>query len=88
MEEGNVADCILKDMTRFVRDYIKVGEYMELFRRHDIRFIAIGHNMDRINPDSLEFALFINIMSEWYSRDNSRKLKAVFKTNWQRCCRS
>ena len=79
VEAGNVAVCILKDMTRFGRDYIKVGEYMELFRRHGVRFIAIGHNIDSINPDSLEFAPFINIMSEWYSRDNSRKLKAVFK---------
>ena len=79
VEAGNVAVCILKDMTRFGRNYLQAGMYMELFRKHDVRFIAIGHNIDSINPDSLEFAPFINIMSEWYSRDNSRKLKTVFR---------
>lgn len=79
VEAGNVANCILKDMSRFGRDHVQVGMYMELFRKHGIRFIAIGHNIDSINPDSLEFAPFINIMSEWYSRDNSRKLKTVFR---------
>ena len=79
VEVGNVTTCIIKDMTRFGRDHVQVGMYMELFRRHSVRFIAIGHNIDSINPDSLEFAPFINIMSEWYSRDNSRKLKAAFR---------
>lgn len=79
VEAGNVANCIIKDMTRFGRDHVQVGMYMEMFRQHGIRFIAIGHNIDSINPDSLEFAPFINIMSEWYSRDNSRKLKTVFR---------
>ena len=79
VEAGNVAVCVIKDMTRFGRDHVQVGMYMELFRKHGVRFIAIGHNIDSINPDSLEFAPFINIMSEWYSRDNSRKLKTVFR---------
>ena len=79
VEADNVAVCVIKDMTRFGRDHVQVGLYMEMFRQHGIRFIAIGHNIDSINPDSLEFAPFINIMSEWYSRDNSRKLKTVFR---------
>ena len=79
VENGNVAVCVIKDMTRFGRDHVQVGMYMEMFRKYGVRFIAIGHNIDSINPDSLEFAPFINIMSEWYSRDNSRKLKTVFR---------
>jgi DNA invertase Pin-like site-specific DNA recombinase len=79
VEAGNVANCVIKDMTRFGRDHVQVGVYMELFRQHGVRFIAIGHNIDSINPDTLEFAPFINIMSEWYSRDASRKLKTVFR---------
>jgi len=79
VEAGNVATCIIKDMTRIGRDHVQVGLYMEMFRKNGVRFIAIGHNIDSINPDSLEFAPFINIMSEWYSRDNSRKLKTVFR---------
>jgi len=79
VEAGNVANCVIKDMTRIGRDYLQVGMYMEMFRKQGVRFIAIGHNIDSINPDSLEFAPFINIMSEWYSRDNSQKLKTVFR---------
>ena len=79
VEAGNVAVCVLKDMTRFGRDHVQVGLYMEMFRKQGVRFIAIGHGIDSNIPDSLEFAPFINIMSEWYSRDNSRKLKAAFK---------
>ena len=83
VEAGNVATCIIKDMTRFGRDHVQVGVYMELFRQHGVRFIAIGHNIDSINPDTLEFAPFINIMSEWFSRDASRKLKTVFRAKGQ-----
>jgi DNA invertase Pin-like site-specific DNA recombinase len=79
VEAGNVAVCVIKDMTRFGRDHVQMGMYMEMFRKYGVRFIAIGHNIDSINPDSLEFAPFISIMSEWYSRDNSRKLKTVFR---------
>jgi DNA invertase Pin-like site-specific DNA recombinase len=79
VEAGNVSACIIKDMTRIGRDHVQVGLYMEMFRKYNVRFIAIGHNIDSISPDSLEFAPFINIMSEWYSRDNSRKLKTVFR---------
>ena len=66
VEAGNVTACIVTDMTRFGRDHVQMGAYMELFRKQGVRFIAIGHNIDSINPDSLEFAPFINIMSEWY----------------------
>jgi hypothetical protein len=52
---------------------------MELFRKLDVRFIAISHGVDSLYPETLEFAPFINIMSEWYSRDASRKLKTVFQ---------
>jgi len=74
---GNVCRIVLKDMTRWGRNYLEVGNYMELFRRKGIRFIAIGHNIDSDIPETLEYAPFINIMSEWYARDTSRKIKAV-----------
>jgi len=79
VEKGNVGVLILKDMSRFGRDHVQVGMYMELFRQRSVRFIAIGNSIDSINPDTLEFAPFINIMSEWYLRDASRKVKASFK---------
>ena len=67
-------------MTRFGRDHIQVGLYMELFRKHGVRFIAIDNSIDSIHPETLEFAPFINIMSEWYARDISRKIKSATKT--------
>ena len=79
VEKGNVGAILLKDMSRFGRDHVQVGNYLEMFRQRGIHFIAIAHGIDSMNPDSLEFAPFINIMSEWYSRDNSRKLKNAFR---------
>ncbi|MCL2198957.1 MAG: hypothetical protein FWB80_08550, partial [Defluviitaleaceae bacterium] len=62
---------IMKDMTRWGRNYLQVGQAMEHFRIHDVRFVAINNSIDSLNPDSLEIAPFINIMSEWYAKDIS-----------------
>jgi DNA invertase Pin-like site-specific DNA recombinase len=51
--------------------------YMELIRKKGVRFIAVENNIDSIYPETLEYAPFINIMSEMYARDTSRKIKAV-----------
>jgi len=81
VQAGNVSVVAVKDMSRLGRDHIQVGMYLELFRKHGVRFIAIGNGIDSINPETLEFAPFINIMSEWYARDISRKIKAVIHSN-------
>jgi hypothetical protein len=39
---------------------------MELMRVQQVRFIAINSGIDSVDPNTLEFAPFINIMSEWY----------------------
>ena len=77
VEQGKVSQIITKDMSRLGRDHVQVGMYLELFRQKGVRFIAISNNIDSQNPESLEFAPFINIMSEWYARDTSRKIKTV-----------
>lgn len=80
-EAGNVAVVVAKDLSRVGRDYLQTGFYTEVFfREKGIRFIAIANNIDSQNQDSGEFAPFLNIMSEWYARDNSRKLKAAFRS--------
>ena len=62
------------------RDYLQTGFYTEVFfREKGVRFIAIGNNIDSIDKSSSEFAPFLNIMSEWYLRDTSRKIKASHK---------
>ena len=78
VEAGNVGALICKDMSRIGRDYLQVGFYTEVFfRERGVRFIAISNNIDSHNSDSTEFAPFLNILSEWYARDTSRKVKAV-----------
>jgi DNA invertase Pin-like site-specific DNA recombinase len=77
IEAKNVGTVIVKDMSRVGRDYLQVGFYTEvMFRNNEVRFIAISNNIDSAAGDN-EFAPFLNIMSEWYARDTSRKIKAV-----------
>jgi len=77
VEQGTVCTVICKDMSRLGREHIQVGMYLEQFRQRNIRFIAIGNSIDSINPESMEYAPFINIMSEMYAKDTSKKIKAV-----------
>lgn len=80
IEKGNVATVISKDMSRIGRDYLQTGFYTEVFfREKNVRFIAIANSIDSQNKESGEFAPFLNIMSEWYLRDASRKVKASHK---------
>lgn len=81
VEAGNVGVIICKDMSRLGRDYLQVGFYTEVFfRQHGVRFIAVSNNIDSANGESNEFAPFLNIMAEWYARDTSRKIKAVYQS--------
>jgi DNA invertase Pin-like site-specific DNA recombinase len=80
VENGKVGVCVMKDMTRWGRDYLQVGNAMETFRRNNVRFIAINHGIDSAEPNTLEFAPFINIMSEWYAKDISKKVKTGIRT--------
>ncbi|MCL2568182.1 MAG: recombinase family protein [Oscillospiraceae bacterium] len=82
IEKGNVGTVIVKDMSRIGREYLQTGYYTEVFfREKGVRFIAIGNNIDSKNSESSEFAPFLNIMSEWFLRDTSRKIKAAHKAN-------
>jgi DNA invertase Pin-like site-specific DNA recombinase len=80
IEAKNVGTVIVKDMSRVGRDYLQVGFYTEvMFRKNGVRFIAISNNIDSAAGEN-EFAPFLNIMSEWYSRDTSRKIKTVIQS--------
>ena len=80
VESGKIGIVIMKDMTRWGRDYLQVGNAMEIFRRNNVRFIAINNGIDSQDQNTLEFAPLINIMSEWYARDISKKVKTGIKT--------
>ncbi len=80
VEAGNVGTIIVKDLSRFGRNYLQVGFYTEMmFPQKSIRFIAINNGIDSNNPTENELAPFLNIMNEWYAKDTSKKIKAVFK---------
>ena len=77
-EAGNVGIVLAKDLSRVGMDYLQTGFYTDVFfREKGVRFIV--NNIDSANSESAEFAPFLNIMSEWYARDNSRKLKVAFR---------
>ena len=80
VESGKIGIVVMKDMTRWGRDYLQVGNAMEIFRRNKVRFIAVNNGIDSEKPDTLEFAPFIDIMSEWYAKDISKKVKTGIKT--------
>jgi DNA invertase Pin-like site-specific DNA recombinase len=80
VKAGEVATVIVKDMSRLGRDYIGVGTYTEIvFPNAGIRFIAINNGVDSANEQDSDFAPFLNIINEWYAKDTSKKLRAVFK---------
>ena len=78
VEDGNVEAIIIKDMSRMGRDYLKVGQVMEILRQRGVRLIAINDNVDTEKGDN-DMTPFLNIMYEFYARDTSRKIKSVFK---------
>ena len=81
IEAGIVGTVLVKDMSRVGRDYLQTGFYTEvLFREYGVHFIAVANNVDSEDTSSNEFAPFLNIMNEWYLRDQSRKVRAAVQT--------
>lgn len=79
IEAGNVGTVIVKDMSRFGRNYLQVGFYTEImFPQKNVRFIAINNNVDTNNPNDNDFTPFLNIMNEFYAKDTSNKIKSIF----------
>ncbi len=79
IENGVVGTVVVKDMSRFGRNYLMVGQYLELvFPENGVRFIAISDNVDSAEGMS-DMIPFSNIMNEWYARDISRKERAVIQ---------
>ena len=84
VDDGKVGTIIVKDMSRLGRDYLKVGMYTEMiFPNADIRFIAINNCVDSDNQAENDMTPFINIFNEFYAKDTSRKIRAVFKAKGQ-----
>lgn len=80
IEAGIVKRVIVKDMSRFGRNYLEVGYYTEvLFPEYDVQFIAIQDGVDSENMSDNDFTPFRNIMNEWYAKDISKKMKSAIR---------
>lgn len=75
---------IVKDLSRFGRNYIEVGQYVDyVFPAFGIRFIAIQDNVDTENRDSgvMEMMPIMNVFNEWHAANTSKKIRTVLKAN-------
>ena len=86
MENGKFNCVVVKDLSRFGRNYIEVGRYLEdVFPEKGIRFIAIGDNVDSAQ-DSMDADLMLpmrNVFNQFYPADISRKTRQAFRTKAQ-----
>lgn len=83
-QTGRINLIICKDLSRFERNYIEVGQYIDyIFPLHNIRFIALNDNVDTANRDSnaMEMMPVINLFNEWHASSTSKKIKAVNLAN-------
>ena len=81
---GNINLILCKDMSRFGRNYIQVGQYVDyLFPMYNIRFIALADNVDTANSASsgMDMMPIRNVFNEWHAANTSKKLRAVFEAN-------
>ena len=83
-KNGRINLIVCKDLSRFGRNYIQVGQYTDyIFPMYNIRFIALNDNVDTANSDSasMDMMPIMNVFNEWHSANTSKKLRAVFKAN-------
>lgn len=79
IDEGKINLVIVKDLSRFGRNYVEAGMYVQRFTDSNIRFIAADDNYDSlVNSDDLLFPIK-NVVNEMYARDVSKKTKAAKK---------
>ena len=79
---GVINTILVKDLSRFGRNYIEVGQYVDyVFPSFGIRFIAVQDNVDTENRDSnaMEMMPIMNIFNEWHAANTSKKIKAVWR---------
>ena len=78
VESGEVATVIVKDLSRFGRNYLEVGDYLEIqYPKLGVRFIAIQENVDTLKESGTEMMPFNNIFNEWNAAQTSKKIRAV-----------
>ena len=80
VEMGYISTIIVKDMSRFGREYLQVGYYTEhYFPEKNVRFIAVNDGVDSANEEDNDFTPLRNFMNELYAKDISRKVKSAHR---------
>lgn len=83
-QTGKINTIIVKDLSRFGRNYIEVGRYIDyIFPMNNIRFIAINDGVDTADKNSaaIEMMPIVNLFNEWHSSSTSKKIRAVYEAN-------
>ena len=83
-KNGRINVIIVKDLSRFGRNYIEVGQYTDyLFPTYNIRFIAVGDNVDSATTENtgMDMTPIMNVFNEWHAANTSKKIKAVIEAN-------
>lgn len=84
VEAGEVSTVIVKDLSRFGRNYIDGGKYTEVvYPMMGVRFISIQENVDTMKQTGTELMPINNIFNEWYAAQTSKKIRAVQKMKAQ-----
>ena len=79
IEAGKVSTIIVKDLSRFGRNYLEVGRFLEIvYPTLGVKFIAIQENVDTLAGTGTEMMPFHNIFNEWYASQTSKKIRAVW----------
>lgn len=82
-KNGRINVIIVKDLSRFGRNYIEVGRYTDyLFPTFNIRFIALGDNVDSaMQTGGMDMTPIMNVFNEWHSANTSKKIRTVIEAN-------
>lgn len=83
-KNGRINTIIVKDLSRFGRNYIEVGQYTDyLFPTYNIRFIAVGDNVDSAVAENtgMDMTPIMNVFNEWHAANTSKKIRTVIEAN-------
>ena len=83
VENRQVSNFIVKDLSRLGRSYIKVGQLTEItFPSFDVRFVALNDGVDSNKPNETNsiFLPIKSLMDEMYAADTSKKIRAVVQS--------
>lgn len=87
-KQGEICCIVVKDLSRFGRDYLEVGDYLEhIFPFLGIRFKSINDNYDSLNHDGKTIGMdvaFRNLVYDYYSKDLSSKVKTAMRSKQEK----